>query len=164
MPIGMVKLENEIEKKSFRGVMKIGVREGNSIIREDGKEYYVLYKKGKELKSERTFQGVRMMIIGKIDFSLFLFYFYFLISFFIPYFILFIFHFHFIFIFYFLFFIYFSFLFLGCENVGKTSFKRRIISLSSNNKIAHKKVLKDKKEEIMVFFLKKKFVLNYFNF
>ena len=59
---GIVKLEKD--QNQYKGRMKKGIRDGNSVVREEGKEYDVQYENGIERKRERTFQGVRMMIIG----------------------------------------------------------------------------------------------------
>ena len=67
-PLGMVKLRNEKEGISFRGRFENGLRKGKAILNEKGKEFYVFYDhNGIEIeeKRERTFQGVRMMIVGK---------------------------------------------------------------------------------------------------
>ena len=82
-----------------------GLKCGDAILTENGKEYFVEYgTNGKEIieKRKRTFEGVRLMIVG-------------------------------------------------CENVGKTSFKTRLMGVSKNkeNRSAYKEVQNEKKEEEM---------------
>ena len=82
-PNGIVTLESKEKKISFRGRFKDGQRTGKSIVNENGKEFYIYYEDGFEEKRERTFQGVRIMIIGfNYFFFKFLFHFLFFIFFF----------------------------------------------------------------------------------
>ena len=92
------------EKKFFKGNFLNGKRL-NGILQENGREYFVEYDENgieKLEKRVRTFEGVRIMVIGN-------------------------------------------------EDVGKTSFKTRLISSSNQKQFgeSHKKVLNEKKEQDM---------------
>lgn len=50
----------------FKGCFVDGFREGKCFLIEEGKEFFVSYFKGIELKRERTFPGLRTMITGII--------------------------------------------------------------------------------------------------
>lgn len=90
------------------------------MLTERGKEFLVEYemKSGVEISRERTFKGVRIMLIGKFQL---------------------------------LFQLCFYILLLGKEKVGKTSFRKRIVSLSNpqKNNLAVKEIINQKKEERM---------------
>eukprot|EP01091_Cochliopodium_minus_P008760 TRINITY_DN2038_c0_g1_i1.p1 TRINITY_DN2038_c0_g1~~TRINITY_DN2038_c0_g1_i1.p1 ORF type:complete len:1330 (-),score=374.41 TRINITY_DN2038_c0_g1_i1:37-3537(-) len=106
MPMdGRIIMESLDKNIHFKGYLKNQNRFGKGVLTEYGKEYYVQYdENGEELINERkrTFEGIRIMIVG-------------------------------------------------CENVGKTSFKKRLIGSSSeeDNRLAFQSVKTVKREEDM---------------
>jgi hypothetical protein len=63
-PKGTVKLVNEEKQISFVGRFVNGERSGKCIYKEKGKEFNIYYENGHQISKERTFQGIRIMIIG----------------------------------------------------------------------------------------------------
>ena len=120
---GKIFMTNLLKDETYSGTMKEGMRYGSGILIEEGKEFYVEYdENGFRKLKKRTFEGMRLMIVGKNVL---------ITSFFKIYFL--------------------KINKIGNRDVGKTSFKTRIKNVydEKRNKSASLKVQQEKREENM---------------
>ena len=120
------------------------MRIGECVVEEDGDEFFVYYNlKGKEMRRERTFHGVRLMVVGNENVGKVTF----LTENFLTE----------------------KFFVCSKKKKSKTSFKTRLMGFSSKDNLnSHREVLSEKREEDMthgvnVFILKDESQKNLFS-